>query len=140
MNCKRCKKGVFLIVQLRRHYNHRHLPPYYYILPWQMKSTRIIVFSPLKSPWNAVFCKVLSAFQDIVVFFSFTTFFAKKCKTKQITSVCSSQIVVSLGSADYCSNKFPNLINLLISLKCSAKIFLHFNHLTALHEHPYPIL
>ena len=109
-------------------------------LPWQMKSTRIIVFSPLKLPWNAVFCKVLSAFQGIVVFFSFTTFFAKKCKTKQITSVCSSQIVVSLGSADYCSNKFPNLINLLISLKCSAKIFLHFNHLTALPEHPYPIL
>ena len=59
---------------------------------------------------------------------------------KQITSICSSQIVVSLGGADYCSNKFPNLINLLISLKCSAKIFLHFNHLTALHEHPYPIL
>ena len=109
-------------------------------VPWHTKSTRIIVFSPLKLPWNAVFCKVLSAFQGIVVFFSFTTFFAKKCKMKQITSVCSSQIVVSLGGADYCSNKFPNLINLLISLKCSAKIFLHFNHLTALHEHPYPIL
>ena len=45
MNCKRCKKGVFLIVQLRRHYNHRHLPPYYYILPWQMKSIFIMVFS-----------------------------------------------------------------------------------------------
>ena len=42
MNCKRCKKGVFLIVQLRRHYNHRHLPPYYYILPWQIKSIFII--------------------------------------------------------------------------------------------------
>lgn len=109
-------------------------------VPWQTKSTRIIVFSPLKFPWNAVFCKVLSAFQGIVVFFSFTTFFAKKCKMKQITSICSSQIVVSLGGADYCSNKFPNLINLLISLKCSAKIFLYFNHLTALHEHPYPIL
>ena len=109
-------------------------------LPWHTKSTRIIVFSPLKLPWNSVFCKVLSAFQGIVVFFSFTTFFAKKCKMKQITSVCSSQIVVSLGGADYCSNKFPNLINLLISFKCSAKIFLHFNHLTALHEHPYPIL
>ena len=110
-------------------------------VPWHTKSTRIIVFSPLKLPWNAVFCKVLSAFQGIVVFFSFTTFFAKKCKMKQITSICSSQIVVSLGGgADYCSNKFPNLINLLISLKCSAKIFLHFNHLTALPEHPYPIL
>ena len=109
-------------------------------VPWHTKSTRIIVFSPLKLPWNAVFCKILSAFQGIVVFFSFTTFFAKKCKMKQITSICSSQIVVSLGGADYCSNKFPNLINLLISLKCSAKIFLHFNHLTALHEHPYPIL
>ena len=34
---------------------------------------------------------------------------------KQITSICSSQIVVSLGGADYCSNKFPNLINLLKS-------------------------
>ncbi len=91
----------------------------------------------------ALKCRILqglSAFQGIVVFFSFTTFFAKKCKMKQITSVCSSQIVVSLGSADYCSNKFPNLINLLISLKCSTKIFLHFNHLTALHKHPYPIL
>ena len=32
---------------------------------------------------------------------------------KQITSICSSQIVVSLGGADYCSNKFPNLINLV---------------------------
>ena len=72
-------------------------------VPWHTKSTRIIVFSPLKLPWNAVFCKVLSAFQGIVVFFSFTTFFAKKCKMKQITSVCSSQIVVSLGGADYCS-------------------------------------
>ena len=109
-------------------------------VPWQMKSTRIIVLFLLVLPRNALFCKVLSAFQGIVVFFSFTTFFAKKCKMKQITSVCSSQIVVSLGSADYCSNKFPNLINLLISLKCSTKIFLHFNHLTALHEHPYPIL
>lgn len=107
---------------------------------WHTKSTWIIVFSPLKLPWNAVFCKVLSAFHGIVVFFLFTTFFTKKCKMKQITSVCSSQIVVSLGGADYCSNKFPNLINLLISLKCSAKIFLHSNHLTALHEHPYPIL
>lgn len=29
---------------------------------------------------------------------------------KQITSVCSSQIVVSLGGADYCSNKFPNAL------------------------------
>ena len=38
---------------------------------------------------------------------------------KQITSICSSQIVVSLGGADYCSNKFPNLINLLISVTCS---------------------
>ena len=82
-------------------------------LPWHTKSTRIIIFSPLKLPWNAVFCKVLSAFQGIVVFFSFTTFFAKKCKMKQITSICSSQIVVSLGGADYCSNKFPNLINLV---------------------------
>ena len=88
-------------------------------MPWHTKSTRIIVFSPLKLPWNAVFCKVLSAFQGIVVFFSFTTFFAKKCKMKQITSICSSQIVVSLGGADYCSNKFPNLINLLISVTCS---------------------
>ena len=88
-------------------------------MPWHTKSTRIIVFSPLKLPWNAVFCKVLSAFQGIVVFFSFTTFFAKKCKMKQITSICSSQIVVSLGGADYYSNKFPNLINLLISVTCS---------------------
>ena len=50
MNCKRCKKGVFLIVQLRRYYNHRHLPPYYYILPWQMKSIFIIVCFSLFCP------------------------------------------------------------------------------------------
>ena len=50
LNCKRCKKGVFLIVQLRRHYNHRHLPPYYYILPWQMNNTLIIKISCSKMP------------------------------------------------------------------------------------------
>ena len=91
----------------------------------------------------ALKCRILQGFISISRHRSFLLIyyiFAKKCKMKQITSVCSSQIVVSLGGADYCSNKFPNLINLLISLKCSAKIFLHFNHLTALHEHPYPIL
>ena len=103
-----------------------------------LESLFFLLSNCLEMPYFARF--YLSAFQGIVVFFSFTTFFAKKCKMKQITSICSSQIVVSLGGADYCSNKFPNLINLLISLKCSAKIFLHFNHLTALHEHPYPIL
>ena len=71
------------------------------MLLWQMKITLIIKFSCSEMPYNAEFCKVLSTFHGIVVFFSFTTFFAKKCKMKQITSVCSSQIVVSLGGADY---------------------------------------
>lgn len=55
MNCKRCKKGVFLIVQLRRHYNHRHLPPYYYILPWQTNKILIFLIFPVFSGFSSLF-------------------------------------------------------------------------------------
>ena len=69
MNCKRCKKGVFLIVQLRRHYNHRHLPPYYYILPWHTNNTLIIF---LYLHLNLVFLLKRLIFQGFPTFeFSF---------------------------------------------------------------------
>ena len=64
-------------------------------VPWQMKSTFIINFSCSKMPCIALFCKDLSTFLGIVFFFFNTTLFAKYFKTEQITSLCSSQIVVS---------------------------------------------
>ena len=64
------------------------------------------------SPCFAPECPVSQGFISISRYRSFLLIyyiFCKKCKMKQITSICSSQIVVSLGGADYCSNKFPNL-------------------------------
>ena len=65
------------------------------ILPWQMKSTLIIKFSCSEMPYNAEFCKVLSAFSSIVFFLFKTTLFAKYFKMVQFKAMCSSQIVVS---------------------------------------------
>ena len=64
-------------------------------VPWQMKSTLIIIFSYLKMPCNAEFCVGLSAFPGIVFFLLMTTLFAKHFKMVQFKAVCSSQIVVS---------------------------------------------
>ena len=52
-------------------------------------------------PYNAEFCKVLSAFLSIVFFLLITTLFANHFKIGQFKAMCSSQIVVSLGGADY---------------------------------------
>lgn len=97
MNCKRCKKGVFLIVQLRRHYNHRHLPPYYYILPWQMKSIRIIKISYHKKPRNAVFWGILPTCFFYYKSYILSADFAKYGKTVQFTPLIRSKIVVKIG-------------------------------------------
>jgi len=64
-------------------------------VPWQMKSTLIIKFSCSEMPYNAEFCKVLSAFSSIVFFLFKTTLFAKYFKMVQFNATCSSQIVVS---------------------------------------------
>ena len=45
------------------------------MLPWQMKSTRIIKISYHKMPSNAEFCVGLSAFYGIVFFLFLTTLF-----------------------------------------------------------------
>ena len=52
-------------------------------LPWQMKSTLIIKFSCSEMPYNAEFCKVLSAFSSIVFFLLITTLFANHFKIGQ---------------------------------------------------------
>ena len=46
-------------------------------------------------PYNAEFCKVLSAFSSIVFFLLITTLFANHFKIEQFKAMCSSQIVVS---------------------------------------------
>jgi hypothetical protein len=65
------------------------------MLPWQMKSTRIIKLSYHKMPCNAEFCVGLSAFYGIVFFLFIPTLFAKYFKMVQFKAMCSSQIVVS---------------------------------------------
>lgn len=52
-------------------------------VPWQMKSTLIIKFSCSEMPYNAEFCKVLSAFSSIVFFLLITTLFANHFKIGQ---------------------------------------------------------
>ena len=64
-------------------------------VPWQINSTLIIKFSCSEMPYNAEFCKVLSAFSSIVFFLFKTTLFAKYFKMVQFNATCSSQIVVS---------------------------------------------
>ena len=57
-----------------------------------MKSTLIIKFSCSEMPYNAEFCKVLSAFSSIVFFLLITTLFANHFKIGQFKAMCSSQI------------------------------------------------
>ena len=64
-------------------------------VPWHTKSTLIIKFSCSEMPYNAEFCKVLSAFSSIVFFLLITTLFANHFKMVQFKAMCSSQIVVS---------------------------------------------
>lgn len=95
MLCKRCKQGVKQAFLTQKTAYLSHSWCYSQILPWQMKSTRIIKISYHKMPCNAEFCVGLSAFYGIVFFLFITTLFAKYFKMVQFKAMCSSQIVVS---------------------------------------------
>ena len=72
------------------------------ILPWQMKSTRIIKFSYLKMSCNAEFCVILSAFLSIVFPLLITTLLqntSKWCNSKQCV-VVKSQSVKGVQTTD----------------------------------------
>ena len=59
MLCKRCKQGVKQAFHTQESAYLSHSWRYSQILPWQMKSTRILMFFPPKKPYFATFCRVM---------------------------------------------------------------------------------